>query len=192
MKVSGGQYQHVSTIVANVIEEIENVLGTITFKSTSVSVAGRRIQSRITWLEKGKIQLGYYSHPVIVVANKSSILGGACTPVELVSQGLRIHARIEEYNIAKKYGSEIQSEVYEALRNLDSLKVLLPICKKINAEMSKIVKNENHLEARSKHTKKRARKALASTLDHALSSGLSDNEVRDIVKLAFVRHTMES
>jgi hypothetical protein len=49
-----------------------------------------------------------------------------------------------------------------------------------------------HQANRRKRNQKRARKALASTLDYVLQAGISDDEVHEMLKEALVRHTMES
>src|SRR5512135_1509773 len=48
-----------------------------------------------------------------------------------------------------------------------------------------------HKNARKSRLQKRVKDAISGNIQFAISQGLTDEEIRDIVELAFVKHTME-
>jgi len=91
--------------------------------------------------------------------------------------------------------SRSQKIMKDVISNLNSGIVLAyvdSLCPIIYSMMGQVIRDGECVKARLNRNQKRAKKSLASTLDYAFSSGVSDDEVRDMLREAIVRHTMES
>lgn len=178
-------------IVAEIMQMVEKAIQTMKVKGVSASRAGRKIQTRVIWKDElGKTRLGYFSATII----KNKLMNPAI-PIELVKKVLGLEA----YVTGKSAGtnnrfyqpSEVMNEVHDALENMD-LSVLAPICKEINAKMKSVINDGSHVTKSKSYRKEKARKVLTFYLDYALVSGISDTDIRDMVKEAIVRNTMDS
>ena len=177
---------------------LEKAIPTMSVKTASASRAGHAIQVRITYLENKK-RLGYYSEQL----HKGRIPFSAITPTTLIKQVFRLHNRIGNWMKSTSSrgleASRSQKIMKDVISNLNSGIVLAyvdSLCPIIYSMMGQVIRDGECVKARLNRNQKRAKKSLASTLDYAFSSGVSDDEVRDMLREmlreAIVRHTMES
>lgn len=178
--------------VASIVAAVEAAIPSLEVRTASASRAGNKIQARLVWDEGGKRQLGYVS----VGVGKSGVPQVA--PRTLLDQALRLSARARAgAEAAGATGSDrwqraaaIESEVRDALESLHPS--VQGLCDEVHRKMKAVHRDGGHQANRRARNQKRAREALASTLDYVLSNGVSDDEVRTMLKEALVRHTMES
>ena len=198
----------VSAIVADVLK----VVPTVVVKNASASPAGRSIQCRVAWPNPaGGVHLGYVA---VSVPEKPSDPLAAVDPRLLTEQALRVRARADEAvaadpwtqatGAARQAGHsqwERQRAVHQdAMDRLFQtngqgspvLALLQPVCDEVNRKIAGVRKDGGHHSQRRGHSQKRARKALAETLDFVLASGVTDDEVKEMLKEALVRHVMSS
>ena len=174
---------------------------------TSVSPAGRKIQTRVTWSEGGKTVIGYVSQYLSTPA--SALPCAKFPPVTLLQEIFRIRDRIGKWldtqpsiiQIPKAPRSIPGESRWERLRYIETevnrilhekeangaLMYLTPICDKIFQDQEKVRMSDAQLENSREHLKKQARKNLRACLDQILADGLTEEEINEFLKEALVK-----
>lgn len=189
------KYKDDQEATAALVLELEAIVPTLQVKTASASRAGRRVQARLTWTEpgSGKQGLGYCSW--LVHQGKLSPV----SPRGFADAVLRVEQRAARYVEQSREGGrsyervdDVHKEALEGLEKSGCFSQVLQLQQEAFKKVQAVVRAGGHQSARRNNTQKRARETLASTLDFVLAAGISDDEVREMLKEALVRHTMES
>lgn len=174
---------------------LEKAMPTMKVKTASASRAGRSIQVRIVYLDGNEKRFGCYSAQV----HRGQIPFSAISPIVLIKRVFRLHNQIGDWMESTSTrgldASRSQKIMKDVTNNLNSGIVLAyvdSLCPTIHSMMMHVIRDDGHTKAQLNNRQKRAKKSLASTLDYVFNSGISDDEVRDMLREAIVRHTMES
>lgn len=188
-------------VADQIIGSFKKALPTMVVKTASASRAGNKIQARLTWTENGKKQLGYLS----TYLTKGKLAASPLPPGSVIQQTFRARERATDI-VTSQPGVSVATgpDLYGNVNSIENIVIstltqdgavvakLALLCHEVHQKMEKVVADGGHRTARQSRNQIRSRKSLASTLDFALNSGISDDEVRDMLKEAIVRHTMNS
>jgi hypothetical protein len=166
-------------------------------KTASPSRAQNRIQVRIAWTDPdGKPGLGYLS----MFTTSAERLGkGSTGPLlkNFIDDVFRTEIWAKTL-IKDAYGShwtdaqdELHSELDKLGEYVSSAKIHTLQKQAIDA-IRKCAAAGVHVEARKTRNRKRAEDYLGRALLWAMNNGLKDDEIREIIHTAMVKHTMES
>ena len=183
-----------ATVIVAEADRLEHCLSTAEVRTASPSRSGKKIQVRVVWKEPdGSNGLGYFSiYPTIVQQAVMNVTATSAT-----QDFLHEIFRLNDWAF-KKGGWKDRGFWLKALEDeLDTRPAFtssgaVALQKDATTKLRAVVTNGKHHGSRAAHLKKKARAHLTGALDHALQSGLHDDEIREMLKLAMVKHTMDS
>ena len=172
-------------------------IATAEVKTATPSRAQNKIQVRIAWAEPGgKPGLGYLS--MYSTAAEKAGRGNGPLLKDFLDEVFRVVQWAK--HLARKEGCEADWGAYheDLHADLSSLGVfnttgrLHEIHTDSIAAIYECAKSGIHLSVRKTKNQEKAKKYLDSCIQFALQNGMKDDEINEIIKLAFVKHTMES
>ena len=167
-----------------VAEQIIKILPTVTVMTASPTRSGRSIQVRVTWEELGKKQLGYFS-----VSALYGIRANDVKWMNFVRAAFRLDERMEDLAPGRGYHGQDLMDIFLKRKVTHWF---MKFAKEAELKILAVIDSGKASKIRKSSKLKKAREYLTQALDHVLKEGLSDTEVRDLLREAMVRNTMET
>lgn len=192
--------------VHDLVQKVSHRIGTSQVKTASPSRSQGKIQVRVTWLdENGKRGIGYYSVPTATITKGSVII----SVWDFVSCVFRVRTEISAlvselstqvtrgpfFFDKKDTAGKLTGVLLDLLTQNRLLNKESPASHLCDAAVEKIyacVREGRHHSARSERMRKKGRTYLESALCFALKNGVTDDEIKEMVDMAFVRQIMDS
>jgi len=180
----------VNSCIVGFLDMVEKAIPTMKVKSASASRAGNKVQVRVTWKQNEKTRVGYFSVNVTKTTKNTKFMRTNST--ELVKQIFGSTSYVEKHNRSLWVNKDVVEELEAAISDQSFLDSIEPIRTEIIARMSAVIESGEHKSNAHKNAHMRASNGLKSILDYALRTGITDNEINDMVREALVRNVMVS
>ncbi len=173
--------------------DLEQAIATSAVKTATPTRIGRSVQARVAWRTRdGKHGLGYIARH----AGHSSTFNTREFIYEVYRVENFIKAAFELYGrVNDEYGSAYDLYVRNAIEKSPMLYANARAHQLRNEAQDKINRcraNKEPDDLRKALARKKAREYIGNAVLFAKKNGISDDEINELLNLAFVRHTMES
>lgn len=173
---------------------IDRAIDTFEVKTASISRSGYMVQVRVLYElpepNDGKQKLGYFS-----VSNQAPKKADfKLNPVEVLKDVIRFDKLVEDAGLYGEDVYDLKDGLNDSIKNINGdrferLKKLADECKK---KLIDAVKDGADVRVRRKANYEKAKDYLGKNLRYALSSGLDEDEIKEMLKVAIVENTMKS
>ncbi len=172
--------------ILDTVTFLKSVISTSKVLTASSSVTGRRIQIRVQYIHNGKKRLGYYSnHLNSVVKKLSPGVEGFLKKVSCLEKR------------AKGYASNMYQYSHVCIKVLDEedpqwKSKFLPVINEAIEKMHQVAISGQPQRNTESHLHKKAADYLSGALKYAITNGVTEVEVSDMLKIALVENTLDS
>ena len=179
--------------VEELMLDLEHAIATSEVKTATPTRVGRSVQTRVTWRTRdGKRQLGYIS--------RHSTHSSSFTTREFIYEVYRVEKFIKEAYDKHGRVNDEYAEAYDMYvrETLDAHTIMAATSRahqlrdEAQDKINRCRANKEPDDLRKALARKKAREYIGNAVIFAKKNGISDDEINELLNLAFVRHTMES
>jgi citrate lyase beta subunit len=181
------------TAVEELMLDLEHAIATSEVKTATPTRVGRSVQVRVAWRTRdGKHGLGYISRH----SSHSSTFSTKDFIYEVYRVEKFIKAAYEKYGrVNDEYASAYDLFVRETLNSstiMHAQSRAHELRWEAQDKINRCKANKEPDSLRLALARKKAREYIGNAVLFAKKNGISDDEINELLNLAFVRHTMES